>query len=306
MTRTRSGRPASLGRAGILGMAFVLATTLAGCLDANVPSAAPTSRFTPEPTAGTAVYVLGSKVWYAGLVVTIDRVAATLDAHGGPVDVLVGVANPGREPTELSGPVTLLVGGKRIDPTRESHIPTVPAAGSVATVLTFELQAVSSVDDAIIEIGADPQHVARVPITPAAGKLVAYEPIALPLSGSATASNLKLTLKSAAIRWDLPDWFEELDSGLEALTITYDATYSGDFGGGLPFTGDNVALRLPDGTVIGARRDGHSQSVELIGAHKTKKSLSTRFEIPFGLTGSFALLVRNSGTQKAIPFTIKG
>ena len=65
-----------------------------------------------------------------------------------------------------------------------------------------------------------------------------------------------------------------------------------------------MALRLPDGTVVSPRRDGHSQSVELIGAKKTKKGLSSRFEIPAGLTGTFNLLVRNGGQEKAIPFKI--
>ena len=83
-------------------------------------------------------------------------------------------------------------------------------------------------------------------------------------------------------------------------------TYAGDFAGGFAFTGENVALRLPDGTVVSPRRDGHSQSVELIGARKTKKNLFSRFEIPAGMIGEFALLVRNGATEKAIPFTIGG
>ena len=56
------------------------------------------------------------------------------------------------------------------------------------------------------------------------------------------------------LRWDLPDWSQELDASLEALTLTYDVTYTGDFAGGFAFTGDNVALRLPDGN--GRRRHG--------------------------------------------------
>jgi len=129
--------------------------------------------------------------------------------------------------------------------------------------------------------------------------------VALALSGSATSGTLKLTLRAGLLRWDLPDWSQELDASLQALTLTYDATYSGGFTGGFAFTGDNVALRLPDGTVVAPRRDGHSQSVELIGAKKTKKGLSSRFEIPAGLTGQFNLLVRNGSTEKSIPFTIE-
>ena len=99
---------------------------------------------------------------------------------------------------------------------------------------------------------------------------------------------------------------EELSAQLAVITVTYDVTYLGDFSGGFAFTGDNVALRLPAGTWIGARHDGHSQSIELIGAGKTAKGLSSRFEVPYGTTGRFALVVRNGSTSKVIPFRIPG
>lgn len=283
--------------------AFVLAT-LVGCQDATTPSAAPTVRITPEPTPVTTVYELGSTVWYEGLVLTFDRLFATLDERGGLVDVVMDLENPGSDPAQLSGKIALHLGNMRIEPTRDSRIPEVPALGKVTAQLTFELQAIPSVEDATIEIGTSPLHVARVPVTPGAGDLVAFEPVALSLSGSTTASSLKVTLHGGLLRWDLPDWGEELDAGLQALTVTYDAAYTGDFAGGLAFTGDNIALRLPNGTIVEERRDGHSQSVELIGAHKTKKALFSRFEIPAGLTGKFALVVRNAGTTRTIPIVI--
>jgi hypothetical protein len=298
----------SLGRrlALIAGLATALATSLGGCLDANVPSVAPTTGVSPEPTPATTTYELGTLVWYAGLVVTVDRVTATLDAHGGIVEVLVGVANPNADATELNAAITLVAGGTRVEPTRDSHVPEVPAAGSVAAVLTYELQAIGSVDDAYLEIGTSPMHLGRVPLTPRAGTAVTYEPVELQVAGNATASSLKVTLHGGLLRWDLPDWAQELDASLQVLTLTYDVTYAGDFAGGLAFTGENIALRLPDGTVISARRDGHSQSVELVGARKTKKGLFSRFEIPAGLTGTFALLVKNAGTTKTIAFAIGG
>jgi hypothetical protein len=293
-------------RALRLTLAPVFAAVLAGCLDAQAPSAAPTATFTPEPTPVARTYELGTRVWYEGLVLTFDRVTSTLDARGGLVGVLVGVQNPGDEAAAPSGPITLVVDEQRIEPTRDSRIPEAPGKGSVATVLTFELQAIPSIDDAIIEVGSSPLHVARVPLTPSAGTPLVFEPLALELKGAATASSLRITLRGGLLRWDLPDWNQELDAKLQALTLTYDVTYTGAFAGGLAFTGENVALRLPDGTEIVARRDGHSQSVELVGPRKTKKDLFSRFEIPAGVTGTFALLVRNSGTVKAITFAIGG
>ena len=287
---------------GIVVLAAVV-LAVAACND-TVPSVAPTPTPTPEPTAAVTTYQLGTTVWYEGLEIEIVSVTATLDQRGGPVEVLLRMDNPTDQDSSLDAPVTLEIGTVVAVPTRDSTIPTVPAEGSAAATLTYELQGITSIGDAVLEIGAAPLHVARVPMTPFSGGLVAFEPIELQLSGSGTASTLKLTIRGGELRWDLPDWSQELDSTLQALTITYDATYSGDFSGGFAFVGENVSLKLPDGTIVKARRDGHSQSVDLIGAKKTKKGLFSRFEIPAGLSGTFNLLVINGSQQKAIAFTI--
>lgn len=275
---------------------------LAGC-DDPASSVAPTPTRTPEPTPTRTVYQLGTVVWYEGLTIEIESVTATLDQRGGPVDVRLRLDNPTDADSTLDAVPTLLVGTLRAEPTRESTIPAVPAKGSANATLTYELQGITSIGAAVLEIGAGPRHVARVPITPFAGSLVSLEPVELALAGSAAAGTLRITLRSGVLRWDLPDWSQELGADLQALTLTYDAAYTGAFAGGFAFTADNVALKLPNGKVVAPRRDGHSQSVELIGAKKTKKGLFSRFEIPAGLTGQFSLLVRN-GTEKAITFTI--
>ncbi len=233
---------------------LLVAVLAAGCADQPIGSAAPTATPVPEPTPVSLTYELGTQVWYEGLVVTFDRVTSLLDVRGGTVSLLVAVANPNDDPVVLDGGVSLAVGDERIEATRDSAIPEVPGKGSVATVLTFELQSIASIDVAAFELGHAPDHVARVPVTPAGGNAVTFEPMALALKGSAQASTLKLALKSGLVRWDLPDWTQELNANLEVLTLTYDVTYTGDFGGGLAFTGDNIALRLPDGTVVSARK----------------------------------------------------
>lgn len=287
-----------------LGAGVMAASIALAACDETAPSVAPTPTATPEPTPTTTVYQLGTTIWYEGLEIEIVGVTATLDERGGPVVVLLRLDNPTSSDSSLDGDVSLLVGTVRADPTRDSSIPEVPAQGSAAATLRYELQGVRSIGQAVLQFGAGPLHVARAPITPFAGVAVELEPIELALTGSATSGTLKVTLRSGQLRWDLPDWSQELEAGLQALTLTYDVTYTGDFAGGFAFTGDNVALKLPDGTVVNPRRDGHSQSVELIGAKKTKQGLFSRFEIPAGLTGEFRLLVRNGTTEKAIPFTI--
>ncbi|HYK95929.1 MAG TPA: hypothetical protein VE011_08715 [Candidatus Dormibacteraeota bacterium] len=292
-------------RAGAV-LSVLLAALLAACGSEPVPTPAPITTSPPEPTPTVTVYDLGATVWYEGLVIHVDTATATLDERGGPVEVVLRLENPNPDANQLDAPIQLVMGGTRIDPNHDSTVPLVPPNGSMPANLTFDLQAVKSVDTAVIEIGKAPNHIARVPLTASAGAVAVFEPQSLALKGSATSVDLKLSLTAGGLRWDLPDYSQELDAGVAALTLTYDATYAGTFQGGFAFTGDNVALRLPDGTVVLPRSDGHSQSIELIGPGKTKKGLFSRFEIPSGASGKFALLVKNGSTTRAITFTIGG
>ena len=289
----------------------IAAATLGGCLDVPVPSASPTLAPTPEPTPVTTIYQLGTTVYYEGLVVHVDSATATLDQRGGPVEVALRLENPGDDDSNLDARILLQVdasasGTAPVAPTRDSRVPTVPGHGIVGAVMTYDLQGVASVDKAVVRIGEAPSHVALIPLTAAGGTAATFEPKAVSVSGRGDAGDLRITLRAGELRWDLPDWSQELPSDVEALTLTYDVTYLGNFTGGFAFTGDNVALKLPDGTIVEARRDGHSQSIELIGAGSTKRGLFTRFEVPSGLTGKFALVVRNGSAKRTISFVLKG
>jgi hypothetical protein len=283
-----------------------LALAVAACADSNVPTPGPVTTSPPEPTPDVTVYDLGATVWYEGLIIHVDAATATLDERGGPVALTLRLENPTGDVGELDGPIQLVIGTTIVAPNDDSSVPLVPANSSLPATLTYDLQGITSVDLAAIEIGKAPDHVGRVPFTSRAGAVASFEPQAFNLKGSGAASDLKLSIHTAGLRWDLPDWSLELGANVAALTVTYDATYLGTFSGGFAFTADNVELRLPDGTVVQPRQDGHSQSIELIGAKKTKKGLFSRFEIPSGMGGKFALLVRNGSTSKSITFTIGG
>jgi hypothetical protein len=90
-----------------------------------------------------------------------------------------------------------------------------------------------------------------------------------------------------------------------ALTLTYTARYRGDFSGGFAFTGANVKLRLPDGTTIAARADGHSQSVTVLASGVSSPGLIARFDVPVPGAGEYALEITDGSTRKAIPFMIE-
>lgn len=289
-----------------LALALVVAVAIAGCLDGAPSLAAPSPTREPEPTPVTTSYDLGASVWFEGLVLRIDRVTSSLDARGGPVELELRVDNPGADTAELQGTIFLRVDGLPIEPTRESRIPPIPAAGQVTSVMRYELQGVTSIDDASVQVGAAPSHVAFVPLTAGGGTAVTLEPQVLPLTGTATAGDLRITLTGGLQRWDLPDWWEELPADRQVITVDYDATFVGGFPGGFAFTGKNVALRLPDGTDVPPRADGRSQSVELIGAGKTKRGLFSRFEIPTTVAGEVSLVVIEVDEEGLIPLVIPG
>lgn len=284
----------------------IVSIALTGCLDAPAASPSPTPTRAPEPTPTVTAYRLDTTVWYEGLLVHVDRATATLDARGGPVEVDVRVENPGPEAAELDAPIRLLVDGDPVEPTRDSRVPTIPAGGTEPVLLRYELQGVSSVDEAVLQVGDRPLHLGLVPLTAAGGDAVAFEPITLEVGGTGTAGDLRIRLRHGLLRWDLPDWSQQLEADVQALTLTYDVTYLGEFTGGFAFTGDNVALRLPDGSRVAPRRDGHSQSVELIGTGNTVDGLFSRFEIPAGMTGKYAFFARDGGEETGIVFTIDG
>ena len=293
-------------RAARAATVILCAAVFAAC-STTAPTPPPITTSAPEATPAVTEYDLGATVWYEGLEVHVDKAIATLDPGGGPVEVDLRLINRTDNTGELDAPVQLVVGTTTIQMTQDSDVPLVPPNGSMPAQLTFNVQGTGSVDGAYVEVGAAPKHVAKIPLaTQAASPLDVFQPVELKLSGSNTAIDMKISLHTGELRWDLPDWSEELADNLAVLTLTYDVSYVGSFAGGFAFTGDNVALRLPDGTVVSPRPDGHSQSVELIGPHKTQKGLFSRFEVPSNLSGKCQLLVRNGGTQKTITFTIGG
>ena len=54
------------------------------------------------------------------------------------------------------------------------------------------------------------------------------------------------------------------------------------------------------------REDGHSQSIELIGAGRTKRDLFSRFEIPASVRGFISFVVIDGDKEQLIPLAIPG
>lgn len=294
---------ASLRRVATLAAAAGL--LLGGCLvDAPTPSTTPSVAPEADPTPTVTAYPLDTTVWYGGLMLSFGTATATLDAKGGPVTVDLEIQNPGPEDAELDGPVLLTAGGQGVPPTRETVLPVVPAGGSVTVTVPFVVDGQFDLSGAVIRVGRPEEHQALVPLVPGVAEPVTLEPVTAELTVEGQAGSLLVELSGLELRADLPDWHQELPRGVLALTLTYGATFRSGFAGGFAFTTDNVALLLPDGTTIGSRRDGHSQSILVIGPGIRQAPLRSRFEVPSPGDGAYALVIRDGSATRRLPFVI--
>jgi hypothetical protein len=297
-TSNRAGigrRPAVVVILSVLG-----AVALAGCSSSEEPSPS-VEPFVPDATATVTVYHLDTSVWYAGLVMHFGTATASLDPRGGPVSVATKIENPGSDAVTPSSQIRLTVPAAGFDLTHETVLPEIAAGASADVTLSFLVEGRGSLDDAVIRIGKSDDHQAIVPFGTGPLKAVTLEPRQADAKGTANAADLRLSLRSVVVREDLPDWWLELPHTSRALIVTYDVTYLGSFSGGVAFTGDNIALKLPNGTTLSPRHDGRSQSVVLVGPGKTITRLFSRFEIPATVSGSVTLILKNgsaSGTVK--------
>jgi hypothetical protein len=282
---------------------------MAGCLvDAPTPEPSATATVEPLPSARVDAYRLDTTVWYGGLILAFGTATSTLDARGGPIEVGITLANPGSEDLGLSGPIHLAASGRTVEPSRDTLIPIVPAGGEAAARVVFPVDGTFDVPAAAIVVGRPEEHQAIVQLMAGSGAgglgNVTLEPVTIELEGAAQVRDLLVTLTSAELRRDLPDWGMELVRGSVALTITYDVAFRSDFVGGFPFTAENLALVLPDGRTISARADGHSAPALVIAPRAVVSGLATRFEVPAPGVGTYRLVVTNGKAMKEIELVI--
>ena len=295
------GRPAA--SIALLG----LAALLGGCGPEVAPSPAATPTDIPLPTPVTTAYVPAATAWYAGLVIHVDAVSAVLRAGTGTATVQLRIENPGSAVASLEAPLRLTSNGQVALPVRGTELPDVEAGGSAAASVAFDITPGFDLATATFRIGRTSEHQVVVPLVAGAADLVANMPTALAFSGAkatAAAGSLRLTLASGELRADLPDWGLELPARSLALTLTYDVRYLGTFAGGLAFTAANIGLSLPNGTVVGPRTDGQSQSTVLLVPGVVAHGLSSRFEVPIPGPGRYALVIRDGKASASIAVVI--
>ena len=297
-------RPSVPPRISVRLLALAVTGLVAACATPATPPATTSPTATPLPTPVSTTYALDTTAWYAGLIIHFDAASSVLDEGGGAVTVDLRLENPGTELATLSVGVLLAAGGRAVEPIRGTVIPDVPPGTSVGTTLQFDVDGSFDVASAAIRIGRASEHIVIVPLVAGSQVLTTLEPVPLALAGKATAGTLTITITGGELRSDLPDWGLELPHGSMSLAITYTARYRGDFAGGFAFTGANLGLRLPDGTTVAARADGHSQSVAVLEPGTAVPNLFARFEVPVPAAGQYSLVVRDGTSRASIPFTI--
>ena len=261
----------------------------------------------PEPSAETTTVQVDQEIWFAGFKVALGAATAELtEGRGGTVTIEATFENTGSEDARFDGTLNLASAGENASEAMAMDIPSVPGGQTGKGTLAFDVEDSFTFDDAVLTIGLAENQQAIVPLTPTAGTAVTQEPVEVTATGDGTADTLKLELLGGEYRADQPWNHGQMKKGTFVLTLNYDASFLSDFAGGFAFTGENVALKLPDGTTVGVIQDGDSQSLELIGPEATAKDLFSRFEIEDPAAGEYALLVRSfDDAEDEIPFTIK-
>ena len=301
----------ALALAGALALAAgcgagAAATPAASVEPVAASAVAPAESLAPsEPT--TTTMQVDQTIWFAGFKVTFGAASAEITpGGGGTVTIDALFENTGSDSGVFDGTLNLASAGENATEGMGMDLPSVPGGQTGKGSLEFVVEDSFSFDDAILTIGRPENQQAIVPLTAMAGTGVTQEPVAVPVSGEGTADTLKLSLNDAEYRADQPWNHGQMKKGTFVMTVTYDATFLSDFAGGFAFTGDNVALTLPDGTTVGTIQDGRSQSLELLAAEATSKDLFSRFEIDDPAAGEYVFLVRSFDDAEAtIPFTVR-
>jgi hypothetical protein len=260
----------------------------------------------PIETPTVTLYELNTTIWYAGLVMDVTSATAVFDPTGGTVTVLAKFENPGPDDVTPSFPIRITAAGAGFDPAHATQLPVVPAGGSADSLISFDVSGRGSLDGAVLRIGRSEANQALIPFGNGPVPIRTLQPVELHVSGTAKSIDLQATLRSGELRWDLPDWSDEEPVNTAALTLTYDVVYKGSSPGGFPFTADSVSLTLPDGSSVRPRGDGRSQSIAQLSQNTPQTGLSSRFDVPANMPGTYTFVIHNGTGKGLVTFTVPG
>jgi len=222
----------------------------------------------------------------------------------GDLQISATFENVGENESRLDATINLSSNGQPVRESFDMDIPSVPAGDSVDGIFGFSVKSDFTLDDAVLTLGTPAVQQVVLPLGTSAGEFAGLEPMALPLSGSASTGQIEITVDGGELRADKPETHGQMKSGKLALTLTYSATNHGTSAADFVFASENMHLRLPDGTEIGTLNDGRSQSIVDIASGTTAPDLMSRFEIEDPATGQYTLVVIDGDATGELAFTL--
>ena len=257
-----------------------------------------------EPAIEPVEVTLGQEAWFAGFHVTFGDLTIKPDGRDGDLEIAATFENTGDDVARLDATIALESGGQPVRESFAMDIPSVQPGDTMDGTFGFSITSDFSLDDAVLTLGTPRVQQVVLPLGANGGEVVSLEPTPLTLSGSESTGQIELTLDGGELRADTPNTYGQMEAGKLALTVTYSATNHGTSAADFVFAGENVHLRLPDGTEIGTIGDGNSQSIAGIPSGTTARDLMSRFEIDDPAAGQYTLLVIDGDAIGEIPITI--
>jgi hypothetical protein len=169
----------------------------------------------------------------------------------------------------------------------------------------FDLEGVDLV------FGGSDTHQARVPLDGGReDELVTLAPVEFPVSGTAAAGPIGLTLTAGKVGYgdDYSHFPQPADKDI--LTLTFDVTASASAAPQENVMSSNIRVVLPDGTSVAPRAGEDNGPNDILDRGATLQGLFARFDIPADLRGDFQVVLSGpyaegvGDAQGAAPFTI--
>jgi hypothetical protein len=273
---------------------------LAGCIgsdpvvDAGVePDAAVDG---PEPIVTAQI---DKTFWYAGFKVTLGK---AMYGPGKQVTIVATFDNESTQSEIFEAELVVQTPANNFiaDSGMQDDVPKVPgkSSGMGTLVIPVNRQPFSFAGATLI-VGDASGAQAKVPLD-GNGTLVDLAPKPVAVTGSVTAMTLTLTLKGGDLRYDVLSSHEQLKVGKLSLTLIFNISFTSDIQDEYPFSGNNLTLKLPDGTTTGSQ-DG---PVELLKTRTTLQDQSVRFTVSNPPTGKYGLVLTDDKVSQELGFTL--
>jgi hypothetical protein len=276
------------------------AVAIVGCIGSDVvPDAAVEADAAPDAGEPIQTAQIDKTFWYAGFKVTLGK------ATYGPLKQVTITAKFDNESTESETFEAELViqtpsNNFIADAGTQEDVPKVPGKSSGTGTLVIPVNRTPfSFAGSTLIVGRAASAQAKVPIE-GGGTLVDLAPKPAPITGTVTAMTLTLTVKSADLRYDVLKTHEQLKVGKLSLNLGFSISFTSDLQDEYPFSGTNLTLRLPDGTVTGSE----DAPVELLKTRTTLQDQSVRFTVNNPPTGKYALILTDDKVSQELAFTL--